>query len=137
MKRALFACFLAVAFSAAIQPAAAQSISGVCLNDSYSCGTLYFNEWTSIYGSNLPDYPGTQYAIVIISADSSGCGSGCLYINEGSIGQTYWYDSATQINFNPYPAVPGAENNSYVYLQVYNEETEAYTNVVTLKYSTT
>lgn len=133
MKRIFFALFLVVAFATITAPASAQTISGVCLNDSHTCGGYYFNEWMSIYGSSLPNEP-IPYVVVIVSSNSSSCGSGCLYINGSSIDQTYWYDSSSQINFNGYPAVPGASNLHNVYLQVYNESTLTYTNIVTLTY---
>jgi len=85
-------------------PAGAQQINGVLLNNSYFNAT--WNSWDSIYGTNLPTASGTYVYLTYPSSYIGGFGGDYSYINASTTHQTYWYDSATQINVYLY-----AQNN--------------------------
>jgi hypothetical protein len=124
MKR-LFPVLFLVAASAAISlPVSAQTIAGVCIGDTKSCGTYITGDWMAIYGSGMPVSNVAGMTLVVLTSTST-CGdnNSCqLIINSSDPGQSpYWYESSSQVNFNGYTSIPGAISPNPVWIAVCDE----------------
>jgi len=97
MKRSYLALAILVTVAAIAVPASAQQINGILLNDSTQPPA--WDSWDSIYGTNLP--VGSDTTVTLIYSTTQG--QDVSQIDAGSAHQTFWFDSATQINFFPYP----------------------------------
>lgn len=126
MKRMLSIVFLIVALATITLPASAQSIGGVCISNTTTCGVYTQGKYLSIFGTNMPvsNQPGNT-AVVVENSQCSGFYCSSIEVIRSSTGiQTWWYESPTQINFYAL-YITGAASN--VYIQVCNQNTKVCT----------
>jgi hypothetical protein len=93
-------------FSCGSLPVFGQTITSIELNDSMSAP--YWQQWDSMYGTNLPVGSDVTVAIEYVCYNSSLPGYQGICTTDISSAstdpeQTYWYDSSTQINFYAIP----------------------------------
>lgn len=108
MKRILFLFLMIIGLFMIPESASAQTINGVCINNSYTCnvfpmGTYGSGTWLAIYGTNLPTQNGTK--VWVWNGPSK------LYYNT----ITPAYVSTTQINFQ---SATSPSSNGQVYIEV-------------------
>lgn len=100
-------------------PVSAQTVNGVCVSNTFTCGVYQQGHYLSIYGSNMPTGNGPGNTLVIVSTSTSCNDSGCREVIRSSSGtQTYWYESPTQINFY---ALYSTKFTTTAYIRVCNQ----------------
>ncbi len=111
---------LAVLLAVATPPALAQTVSNECLNESYSCNGYWNGYYMSIYGSNMPydgkppGYENGDGNTLVVMQAQSNCNpfsnecTDYFFIRSDSDTQTYWYESATQLNYMGFVALSGS-----------------------------
>jgi hypothetical protein len=126
VKRILLLLSAAIALALVAVPLSAQTVNGVCVSNTYTCGVYQQGNYLSVYGSNMPvSYqPGNTF---VFAAASSGCSPwaspscGFALIRSTTGTQTYWYESPTQLNFY---AVPFGTAPRTLYLRVCNQNSQ-------------
>lgn len=104
--------FLVVLLAVATPLAPAQTISNECLNDSSTCAVYQEGQYMSIYGSNMPfdgkpfGYANGDGNTLVVLQSQPSCNPFNTFnectdqiIRSDTDTQTFWYESATQLNY--------------------------------------
>lgn len=90
MKRLSFMLLLVVILTMISVPVSAQTVNGVCVSNTFTCGVYQQGHYLSIYGSNMPTGNGPGNTLVIVSTSTSCNDSSCREVIRSSSGtQTY------------------------------------------------